>query len=118
MRFETHRKERLNSVTGKPTFQDLAALYISRRPQIEFIVVAPRENPRWIRAFFVVLIADGAIVYGIVQLAHVSLLIALALVTILTETGILVWFIQSPFRNRKALRNVLLVSLAKGLGVA
>lgn len=80
--------------------------------------MVPWENPRWIRAFFVVLIADAAIVYGIVRFFNVSPLIALALVTVLTEIGIFVWFIQSPFSNRKALRNVLLVSLGKGLGVA
>jgi FtsH-binding integral membrane protein len=72
--------------------------------------VLPWENPRWIRAFVAILIANVAIVFAFSRFTQIKPLIALAWVVILSNLGILVWFVfQIHFRNRKTLRNTLLV---------
>lgn len=78
----------------------------------------PWQNPRWIRAFAAILIIEGAIVFGLVRFAHTSLLRACECLVILTSFGHLVWFSQSKYRGRKALRDVLVVFLGSGIILA
>jgi hypothetical protein len=80
--------------------------------------VLPWQNPRWIRAFAAILIIEGAIVFGLVRFAHTSLLWACECLVILTSFGQLVWFSQSKYRGRKALRDVLVVFLGSGIILA
>jgi hypothetical protein len=77
-------------------------------------IVLPWENPRWIRAVVAILIVNVAIVFAISRLIQMKPLIVVAWVVILSNSGFLVWFFQSPYRNRKTLRNMLLVVLGGG----
>ena len=78
----------------------------------------PWQNPRWIKALAAIVIIEGAIVFGLVRFAHTSLLRACECLVILTSFGHLVWFSQSKYRGRKALRDVLVVFLGSGIILA
>jgi len=80
--------------------------------------VLPWENPRWIVAFVAIIVADAAIVFGVARLTQVKASTVFACVIILTDIGVLVWFRQSAFRNRKALRDLLMVYLGSGIVLA
>lgn len=69
-------------------------------------------------AFVTIIVVDAAIVFGVAQLAQVKASTVFACVIILTDIGVLIWFRQSAFRNRKALRDVLLVYLGSGIVLA
>ena len=85
---------------------------------IMFDIVLPWENPRWIVAFVTIVVADAAIVFGVARLTQVKASTVFACVIILTDIGVLVWFRQSAFRNRKALRDLLMVYLGSGIVLA
>ncbi len=78
----------------------------------------PWKNPRWIMAFVAILIVDAVIVFGVARFAHVKASTVFACVVILTYLGVFVWFRQSAFRNRKALRDVLMIYLGGGIVLA
>jgi hypothetical protein len=80
--------------------------------------VLPWKNPRWIKAFAAILFVDGAIVFGVARFAQINPLTVLACVVILTDIGIFVWFRQSAFWSRAALRNALMVHLGGGIILA
>jgi len=85
---------------------------------VKFDIVLPWQNPRWVMAFVAVLLVYAAIVFGVVHFAQVRVFTAVACAVILTDAGILVWFQQSPFRRRKALRDALLFLLSGSIIVA
>ena len=78
----------------------------------------PWENPRWIKAFVAILILDVVLVFGIVRFTEIKLLLAFACVGILTDISLLVWFFQSEFRNRKAVRDLVVVFWGGGIVLA
>ena len=80
-----------------------------------FSIVLPWKNPRWIIAFVAILMLDAAIVFGVVRFAQVKPSTVIACIAILTDVGILVWFRQSAFRNRRALSDVLMLYLGGGI---
>jgi hypothetical protein len=78
----------------------------------------PWKHRRWLVAFVAILTLGGAAVFGLVGEAHLRPLTACACVVILVNASILVWFRQTPFWGRKALRDILILSLGGGIVLA
>lgn len=78
----------------------------------------PWKNPRWVVAFVAILIVQMAVVFGLVHFAHVKLLTSCACVIIINNIGLLAWFRQSAFWQRKALRDSLMAALGRGIAAA
>jgi hypothetical protein len=86
------------------------------RPRVR--LVDPWKNPRWVIAFVSILIMQGAVVFGLVRIAHVKLPVSCACVIILSDIGILVWFRRSVFWRTKAIRDVIIVLMGTGIVLA
>ena len=75
----------------------------------------PWKNPRFLVAFALISLAVAAVVFGVWRLTHLRPMVILAYTVIFGNLGILVWFFQSQFAQRKTLRNVLLAYLGAGI---